>query len=141
MRFLRAGLLLAAVMATLLSIDLSASPRAEAGSISFCNRLVYPNTSCPSRYEHPWQRVRARYPGSQSDNVTACVFLQNWSHNLGLRDGRMYCDRTWSSPTWNPMGHNYGSPFGYYWEAYVYLPSGQPAHTLVGWASDNQTDG
>lgn len=58
----------------------------------------------------------------------------------GLRNGQYYCAYTWSEPTWNPIGHNYGTTTEN-WTSVNHIRSDQPAHTLYGWTSDNQTDG
>lgn len=114
----------------------SASP-AQAFATNFCNGQFYqPGDRC-NGYPDDWDRVRARYPGHQSHNVVACVWQTD---GFGIGRGGTYCNPTWSDPTWNPMGHNWGDTWDDYYP-FNGLPPGQPSgHTLVGWASNNQTD-
>jgi hypothetical protein len=101
-----------------------------------------PGYACMNSYQSHWDRVRTRYPGAQYDNVYACVYM--WNYRTNQRRGDVqYCGLTWSSPTWNPIGHNYGVTTAYDYKSWNVYPSccNSTGHTLVGWTSDNQTDG
>ena len=136
MRKLRAVFLVSLAVA---SVSVLVPAVAFATEDHFCNILLQPGQVCGNGVDSDWDRVRSRYPGQQSDGVTAGVYM--YSYSLAqYRDGIVYTAATWSSPTWNPMGHNYGVTTYRGWRSYNVLP-GQYAHTLVGWTSDNQTDG
>jgi hypothetical protein len=125
-----------AVLATASAAIATSDARADVSH--FCvDQFYYPGDGCRGPTSD-WDRVRARYPGAQGHGVWACV-LQTYT-NLVAR-GTTFCTSTWSSPTWNPMGKNWGVTSGTYipWNQ---LDWGQlNPHTLVGWASTNQTDG
>jgi hypothetical protein len=57
----------------------------------------------------------------------------------GLRGGRDWCDFTWTTPSPNPMGHNYVDTFASQYQPRIDNGSAN-THTFTGWASDNQTD-
>jgi hypothetical protein len=109
----------------------------------FCvSTLVYsgPANACEDWQIRDWDRTRNRYAGHKNDNVVGCVFQRNVNAGNQLRGGRDWCDYTWSSPTLNPMGHNYGTTtVNQYTNG---ISNGTPyPHTFTGWASTNQTDG
>jgi hypothetical protein len=119
------------------------TPEAHAGYQYFCGNTVSPGLACvPSSSPwHNWDRVRSRYPGHQAHNVIACVLMWN-NQEGGRRGGVTHCAYTWSSPTWNPMGWNFGDTWANKYESFNELDSRNCcAHTLQGWTSDNQTDG
>lgn len=130
----------AGVLVALLAQGALVAPSADGFADHFCNYVLYPGGTCEGTSVREWERVRTRYPGPQAHNVTGCVFM----YSNAYRNNATYCARTWSEPTWNPIGHNYG-PTGYppIWWTYNWLPSTDNccSHTLAGWASDNQTDG
>jgi len=87
-----------------------------------------------------WDRVRNRYLGNETDNVTGCVYMVNLSGGGSLRGGIIPCARTWTRPSSNPMGHNYGVTTEPNYGSRIRNGS-CCGHSFTGWASDNQTDG
>lgn len=68
--------------------------------------------------------------------------MSNNVHGVQHRGGRFFCAYTWSSPTWNPIGWNFGDTYMNWYQSHNELHVGQCCnHTLYGWTSDNQTDG
>ncbi|HEX2070437.1 MAG TPA: hypothetical protein VHF90_02175 [Thermoleophilaceae bacterium] len=96
--------------------------------------------TCGRSYQSHWDRARNRYHGHQDHNVTGCVYMVNYDNRGALRGGIIPCGRTWSSPTWNPMGHNYGVTTQPSYAVWIKNGSAH-GHTFTGWTSDNQTDG
>lgn len=126
--------------AAMFGVGLTDSPTAKAATDHFCG-FLYPGQVCINSYKSHWDRVRSRYPGHQAHNVFACVYM--WNFRTGqMRGGTQYCAYTWSNPTWNPMGHNYGVTTQSDYKSLNHYPNccNSTAHTLVGWTSDNQTD-
>lgn len=116
---------------------------AQAATDHFCvSVVVSPGAGCGRSYQSHWDRARDRYLGHQNDNVTACVYMVNYAQGQALRGGIIPCARTWSTPTWNPMGHNYGVTNQPDYASWIKMSTATCcAHTLTGWTSDNQTDG
>jgi hypothetical protein len=104
----------------------------------FCHKVYQPNETCPNGKRNDWDRVRSRYPGHESHRVFACVYMYNVRTGL-IRGRDTWCGFSWSNPSWNPMGHNYGDTYEEDYIAYNYLDFRNCcAHTLIGWTSDNQ---
>jgi hypothetical protein len=64
-----------------------------------------------------------------------------WNFQAGQKRGgetANYCGYTWDT---NPIGHNYGVTTQSDYRSFNWLLSTNSPHTLVGWTSDNQTDG
>jgi hypothetical protein len=96
----------------------------------FCNFVVQPGAICGGTMaQSDWERVRTRYPGAQSDNVFACVYMFNFRTNQ-YRGGVEYCAYTWDS---NPLGHYYGATTQTDYKSYNQLGGSNTPHTLVGW--------
>jgi hypothetical protein len=119
-------------------------PVAHAEQQVFCNKVHQPLVACPNFDLGDWDRVRARYPGQQAHGIWACVYMYN-TRTGRIRGGPIEgvnCGSTWSTPTWNPMGWNYGDTYENDYLSYIYLneAAGSPPHTLVGWTSDNQAE-
>lgn len=131
---------LSAMAVACLATLLGSASAAFAVEDHFCGIVLQPGNGCGNGYLNDWERVRTRYPGLQSHNVDGCVFMYNW-RTLQYRGGAIYCGGTWSSPTWNPFGHNYGTTNQPDYQSWNLLPGSEAPHTLVGWTSNNQTDG
>jgi hypothetical protein len=122
-------------------LGVGASP-AEAYAQHFCAQaFLAPNSPCGNHStQNHWDRTRNRYLGHEAHNVRGCVYQVHFP-SLALRNGIIPCARTWSSPTWNPMGHNYGVTTAPSFASYIKAGANCCAHTFTGWTSNNQTDG
>jgi hypothetical protein len=138
MQKVRLSLLAAMLMATFAASSLGPIPPAHAATQHFCGYVLNAGAGCGSSQSH-WDRVRSRYPGAQAHNVSACVYM--WNNATGqIRGGPgwIFCAHSWDT---NPIGHNYGVTGGSTYVSVNKLDYNQSPHTLVGWTSDNQTDG
>jgi hypothetical protein len=123
------------------SVCLGTPTDAFANEDHFCVNTFYTvGDQCTDYQAGDWDRVRIRYAGNQNDGVSGTVWMANTCTGAAVRGGTKYVGRTWSSPTLNPFGHNYGDTFT---DCYLLfnsnpMPNG---HTFTGWGSDNQTDG
>lgn len=104
----------------------------------FCGFLLQPGHTCNNATLGDWDRARTRYPGHESHGVFAGVYMYN-TRTKDIRGDAIWAGRTWSNPTWNPYGHNYGVTHENDYIVYNKL-YGEYAHTLVGWTSDNQVE-
>jgi hypothetical protein len=136
LRLLRPALLAVIMLAVLATVSLGRAPDANATADHFCG-FLYPDQVCINNYQSHWDRVRSRYPGPQAHNVYACVYMWNFATGQ-QRGGATYCGYTWDS---NPIGHNYGVTSQSDYRSMNWLRANNTPHTLVGWTSDNQTDG
>jgi hypothetical protein len=138
MRIIRAICLAMLLSGALLATSLSSAKDARAFAAHFCGSVQFPGTECYHPTQSHWDRVRSRYPGPQAHNVYACVYMYNYSTNQ-IRGQFIPCAHTWET---NPMGHNYGVTNSSDYKSFNRYPSyNGSSHTIVGWTSDNQTDG
>lgn len=132
------GVAAAALLLFTLAAGLGAAQAepARATAVHYCVGAFIPGgEGCYGITPLVYERVRSRYHGQQSDGVRTCVSL--------YRDyllGGVHCAASWSSPTWNPIGHNFGNG-GQGWTFPFLINDTNHGHTFTGWASDNQTDG
>jgi hypothetical protein len=118
---------------------------AHAFAVHFCGDVMFPGAECSYPTKSHWDRVRSRYPGPEAHNVYSCAYMYNYATNqLRGQDQdpnppAVTCAHTWDT---NPLGRNFGVTTLSNYRSFNRYPSYNPtSHTIVGWTSDNQTDG
>lgn len=145
MRVLRVVCVTGLVFGVLATTALSSADEARAYAVHFCGSVQFPGTECHHPTQSHWDRVRSRYPGPQAHNVYSCTYMWNYAEGnyrgwqANPNPPVITCAHTWDT---NPLGRNFGPTTLSNYKSFNRYPSyNGTSHTIVGWTSDNQTDG